>query len=206
MVFLNDHPDQVYQYIDEVWEAGVRHITFDTYSYSANNPGIRRNFQLAGYDYDRTFLLTTDSQPIGSLLLSKFMDLFRAKGFSCSTFDLGNVPTNDDGVCCCEVGDWFQGVTGFNYGSAVSAIRFIQSKKGKSVGWADYKKWVDKHGGFLSEELEKSMRGLWSLIGSGAFFVIWAQGVEPAGQDDDGARWRFVKNSDFRAQRVLKSL
>jgi DNA repair photolyase len=142
MVFLNDAPERVQQYLEEVWEAGVRHITFDTYSYSANNPGIRRNFQLSGYDYDRTFLLTTDSQPIGSILLSKFMDLFRDKGFKCSTFDLGNVPSNDDGVCCCEVGGWFEGVTGFNYGSAVSAIRFIQSKKGKSVGWKDYESWV----------------------------------------------------------------
>jgi hypothetical protein len=205
MVFLNDEPDRVQQYIEEVWAAGVRHITFDTYSYSANNPGIRRNFQLAGYDYDRSFLLSTDSQPIGSILLAKFMDLFRDKGFHCSTFDLGNVPDNDDGICCCEVGDWFQGVTGFNYGSAVSAIRFIQSKKGKSVGWADYEKWVESHGGFLSDELRRSMQALWSLGGPGAFFVVWAQGIESAGQDTEGARWCFKKESDFRIQ-ILNNL
>ena len=40
---------------------------------------------------------------------------------------------NDDGICCCEVGSYFKGDTGFNYGSAVSAIRFIQSKKGKKT-------------------------------------------------------------------------
>ena len=198
IVFLNDEPDRVAEYIEQVWAAGVRHVTFDTYSYSANNPGIRRNFQLSGYDYDRSFLLTSDSQPIGSILLGKFMDLFRAKGFSCSTFDLGNVPDNSDGVCCCEVGDHFADGTGFNYGSAVSAIRFIHSKKGKSVGWADYEKWVNKHGGFLSDELHLSIKQLWNLDGPGAFFVIWAKGIEVAGADTDGARYRFNKKSDFR--------
>jgi hypothetical protein len=200
MVFLNDEPTRVAQYVDEVWEAGVRHMTFDTYSYSANNPGIRRNFELSGYDYRRSFLLTTDSQPLGSLLLTEFMNLFRAKGFSCSTFDLGNVPDNDDGVCCCEVGGYFAHGTGFNYGSAVSAIRFIQSKKGKSVGWADYEQWVDRNGGFLSDELQKSVKALWSLSGAGAFFVVWARGIEPAGADAEGARWKFNKKSDFRKQ------
>jgi hypothetical protein len=199
MVFLNDDPTAVAQYVDDVWKAGVRHMTFDTYSYSANNPGIRRNFQLSGYDYDRAFLLTTDSQPLGSFLLTEFMNIFRAKGFSCSTFDLGNVPTNDDMVCC-EVSNYFAAGTGFNYGSAVAAIRFIKNSQGQSVSWADYAKWVNRHGGFLSDELERSVKALWSLIGSGAFFVTWAQGIEPAGADVDGARWQFKKQTDFRKQ------
>jgi hypothetical protein len=41
--------------------------------------------------------------------------------------------------------------------------------------------------------------------GSGAFFVVWARGIEPAGQDAEGARWKFVEESDFR-MRILKNL
>jgi len=205
MVFLNDDPEEVAQYIEDVWDTGVRHMTFDTYSYSANNPGIRRAFNRLGYDYSRSFLLGTDSQPIGSLLLSKFMDLFRKKGFSCSTFDLGNVPDNDDGICCCEVGSYFKGDTGFNYGSAVSAIRFIQSKKGKKVSWSDYENFVNTKGGFLSDELQNTMKRLWNLGGAGAFFVVWARGIEPAGSDENGAVYRFNSTTDFR-EKIIKNL
>lgn len=197
MVFINDDSDFTNQYIDETWDAGVRHITFDTYSYSANNPGIRQSFYEQGYDFERMFLLTTDSQQIGSLLLSKFMDLFRAKGFSCSTFDLGNVPDNDDHICC-EVGDHFQGHVGFNYGSSVEAIRFIQSQKGKSVTWNQYKSYVEDQGGFLSDELEKGIHQLWNLDGNTAFAINWAKGIEPVGRNEEGIIWKFDDNFDFR--------
>lgn len=202
MVFINDEKDVVAQYIDDVYDAGVRHITFDTYSYSANNPGIRDNFVRLGWDFVRMFLLTTDSQPIGSLLLGKFMDLFRAKGFRCSTFDLGNVPDNGDDICC-EVGDLFSD-SRFNRGSAVRAIRYIQSQDGNSVGWKEYNDWVEDGGGYLSESLKSAMFGLWNLSGNGAFFIDWARGILPAGIDSEGrAKWRYDSTNDFR-KRVLE--
>ena len=125
LFLLTDEKEQVEQYMEDVWEAGVRNITFDTYSYTANNPGIRQSFMNKGFDFDRIFLAGCDSQPLGSLLLGKFMEEFRKKGFSCSSFDMGNVPSNDDSVCC-ETADAFKG-SGLNYGSTVMAARFIKN-------------------------------------------------------------------------------
>lgn len=205
MVFINDRKEDVEKYISDIKAAGVKHLTFDTYSYSANNPGIRNNFYKLGYDFERMFLLTTDSQPIGSLLLGKFMDLFRAEGLSCSTFDLGNVPDNDDAVCCCAVGDHFHGKAGFNHGSAVRAIRFIQSKKGRRVTWNEYEEWVEDQGGFLSDSLRKDMQRLWNMDGNGAFFIVWGKGIEPAGIDEGNSAWRFNNKNDFR-MKVLEGV
>lgn len=204
MVFMNDSKDKVDEYIEKVYQAGVRHITFDTYSYSANNPGIRDNFVRLGYDFQRMFILTSDSQPIGSLLLGKFMDLFEEKGFSCSTFDLGNVPRNNDTVCC-EVGDWFD-KSKFNIGSAVGAIRYIKSKKGKNVFWTEYEKYINDNGGFLSESLRKDIYGLWNLKGHSAYYISWAQGIIPAGEDERGNLvWTYDSNDDFR-KRILEAV
>jgi hypothetical protein len=192
----------VEKYIEDVWNAGVRNITFDTYSYSANNPGIRDNFVKLGYDYKRMFVLTSDSQAVGSLLLGSFMDLFRAKGFSCSTFDLGNVPTNQQTVCC-EVGDWFED-SKFNLGSAVAAIRFIMSRGEKETTWTDYENYVEDNGGFLSQALKDDVFGLWNLGGNSAYFVSWAPGIMPAGEDNEGRTvWKYDSRNDFR-KRILE--
>ena len=213
MVFINDDEAMVQGYIEDVWATGCRHITFDTYSYSANNPGIRRNF----YDFERMFLLTTDSQPIGSLLLSKFMKLFRAKGFSCSTFDLGNVPENDDPICC-EVGNAFENA-GFNWGCAIGAILYIKQQSyivGKlnigntiddkirfteadgMVRWKDFENYVNKMGGFLSDKLREAVHRLWNGEGNNAFRIDWAKGMEAVGYDDGGIIWRWNPETDFR--------
>lgn len=197
MVFVNDDPEDVAQYIEEVYAAGVRHITFDTYSYSANNAGIRANFNNLGFDFSRIYNVTSDSQAIGSLLLGKFMDMFREKGFRCSTFDLGNVPYNGDEICC-EVGDWFTD-SKFNVGSVVSAIRFVQKRAPKSVGWNEYDTWVQKSGGFLSESLQREVKGLWNLFGNTTYSPEWAQGLIPTGVDREGMlTWKYEPEEDFR--------
>lgn len=194
LYLLTDQPDEVEQYMQDIWDAGARHITFDTYSYTANNSGLRQNFINEGYDYDRMFEAGCDSQPFGSLLLGKFMQLFRDRGFSCSTFDMGNAPSNDQAVCC-EVTDWFQG--GWNYGSTVYAARFISDRKGKPTAWKDFEAFVDKHGGFLTEELKREVKELWNLGGNMAYSHKWAAGMTPAGRDEDGIIWRLDK-SDYR--------
>ena len=193
LYLLTDEPDYVEQYMQDIWDAGARHITFDTYSYTANNSGLRQNFINEGYDYDRMFEAGCDSQPFGSLLLGKFMELFRERGFSCSTFDMGNAPSNDQWVCC-EVTDWFNG--GFNYGSTVFAARYIASKKGTPVTWGMFDKWVYKHGGFLTEELRREVKELWNLGGNMAYSHKWAAGMVPAGRDEDGIIWRLGNNDD----------
>lgn len=200
--FINDHPDEVKEYMELVWDAGVRNITLDTYSYNAHNPGIREAFVKQGIDFERIFLVGCDSQALGSLLLGKFMGMFQDYGFSCSTFDMGNAAQNDQTVCC-EVGDWFKG--GFNYGCTVVAARYIREQKGNPVNWQEFSEYVDHHGGFLSDVLKRDVKELWNCEGNNAYSHSWAQGIEPAGWDEDGIIWKFVEQSDFR-QDILEGL
>ncbi len=194
LFLLTDDPDDVHQYMEDMWEAGVRHITFDTYSYTGKDQGIRQSFMNAGYDFDRIFLAGCDSQPLGSLLLGKFMELFRERGFSCSTFDMGNAPDNNDSVCC-EVGDWFEG--GFSYGCTVMAARFITSRKGQHTSWSDFEAWVDEHGGFLSPDLKHEVHLLWNLGGNVAYSHRWSRGLTAVGRDEGGILWTY-NDDDYR--------
>jgi hypothetical protein len=200
MIFLNDRVDEVRQYIKDVWAAGVRHITFDTYSYSANNQGIAEAFYRQGWDFRRMFALTSDCQATGSALLGRFMDMFREAGFSCSTFDLGNVPRNDNWVCC-EVDGHFPGA-GYNRGSIVFAARFIAERAGRPVTWGDYAGWVEETG-WLSDALRLQVRQLWNLGGSNtAYSLQWVAGLEPIGNDADGLIWAYRPKNDFREELV----
>ena len=197
MVFVNDNQALVDEYCERIWDAGIRHITFDTYSYSANSPGIRRQMEVQRLDFDRMFLLMSDAQWLGSLLLNKFTDYIRGKGFKCSTFDFGSVPDNDDDICCC-VDDWFKG--GYNPGNVLSAVRYIV-KQEKPVGWEEYEKWVESLGGFLSPSLRKMVFEAWNLIGNPAYVPYWCRGIEPMGQDDEGRLvWKFEEGNDLRVE------
>lgn len=196
--FINDREEDVHKYIEDMKRIGVKNITFDTYSYSANNPGIRQSFINEGIDWERTFTLGCDSQALGSLLLGSFMKIFRAEGFSCSTFDMGNAPSNDQAICC-EVGDHFKG--GFNYGCTVYAARYIQEwneTEGEPVSWSRFKGWVDSNGGFLSDALEQEVHRLWNYEGNDAYSHSWAAGMEAVGWDEDGMIWQHNPKSDFR--------
>jgi hypothetical protein len=106
---------------------------------------------------------------------------------------MGNVPSNDQSICC-EVTDWFKG--GFNYGSTVYAARYIASKKGKPVTWKMFDNFVYKRGGFLTEELKREVKELWNLGGNMAYSHKWAAGMVPAGRDEDGIIWRLGNNDD----------
>ena len=202
MSFINDSPDDVSEYINTIKEAGIEHITFDTYSYSARSPIIRKAFYHKGYDFERMFIIMSDCQWLGSLLLGKFMDLFREEGIKCSTFDMGNVPSNDDPICC-NVGDWFTS-SGWNYGCMVLMVRFIMSSN-KPVSWCDYNRMVADNGGFLSVKLEKKVKELWNLCGNPAYHPNWAPYIVPAGMDEFGRRWRYDNNlPDYRLE-MLKN-
>lgn len=198
LMFVTDGKEEVKKYIRDVWNVGVRHITFDTYSYTAKNPAIRESLKSIGIDLQRILLTGCDSQAIGSLGLGHFMKLFRDKGFKCSTFDMGNVPDNDQDICC-EVGDWFKG--GYNFGCSVMATRFIQkrSKKGSATSWSEFSNWVfEQHGGFLSDVLAREVHLLWNCEGNNdAYSHSWARGMEAVGQDGDGIIWKY-QDTDFR--------
>ena len=202
LVFVNDKREEVEEYMERCWNAGIRHITFDTYSYTANNPGIKSAFNQAGLDYDRIFLLGCDSQALGSLLLGKFIEEFRKYGFSCSTFDMGNTPYNNQDICC-EVGDWFK--SGFNYGCSVMAARFIRKKKGHAVEWKDFVEYVNQHGGFLSEALQREVQELWNGKGNVAYSHFWAQGMKAVGGNSDGIIYSYQKEEDHRIE-ILEAM
>lgn len=195
LFLINDKEEDVYQYIEDIKEAGIWNITFDTYSYTALNPGIRQSFINAGFDFDRLYLAGCDSQQLGSLLLKKYMELYRNEGISCSTFDLGNVPSNDQHVCC-EVGDWFENTGSFNWGCTVMAAQFIKSKSPKSVTWKMFEKWVNKKGGFLEEGLKEEVHRLWNMEGNKAYSHRWAQGMTPVGWDRSGIIWKYTEQDE----------
>jgi DNA repair photolyase len=203
LYLLTDTPDDVHKYMEDMWSAGVRNITFDTYSYTAGNTGLRQNFINAGYDYDRMYMAGCDSQPFGSMLLGSFMAMFRQRGFSCSTFDMGNNPTNNQSVCC-EVEDWFDG--GWNYGCTVMAARYITKLAGQHVTWHKFEAYVMRHGGWLTEDLRLEVKHLWNLEGNVAYSQRWAVGLTPVGRDEDGLIWSYVKGDDYREQLIRETL
>lgn len=203
LFLMNDNPDDMEQYAEDMKKAGVKNITFDTYSYSANNPGIRQSFINKGFDFDRLFVAGCDSQKLGSILLETYMDTFRKHGLSCSTFDLGNAATNDQSICC-EVGDWFKG--GWNYGCVVMAARYITERKGSAIGWGEFRDWVYEKGGFLSPALEQEVHEMWNIEGGNvAYSLVWVGGMVPVGWDEWGLVWSYLPEADERND-LIKSL
>jgi DNA repair photolyase len=203
MMFINDSKDATDAYIAQIKAAGIRHMTFDSYSYSANSRGIANNFLKVGIDFDRAFLLSADSQWMSSFMLGQFIQYFRDAGLECSTFDQGNVPSNNDWICC-SVGDWFQ--RGFNWGTGVVAIRYIQSRRPGVTRWRDFETFVLSKGGFLSTRLRHEVRLLWNGRGDSAWPIFWAQGLRPVGNDEDGTIWTWEPEVDVREQLMKEIL
>lgn len=202
MAFVNDDQEDVKVWIETMKSVGVKHVTLDTYSYNACTPGIRRQMEAVGIDYERMYGLMSESQWLGSLILGKFMEELRKKGFSCSTFDFGCSPSNNQDICC-EVGDYFsQFGSNFSYGNANSAIRFICSQKGKPVTWDFFERFVEEKGGWLSNRIRQDVFSSWNLArGNPAYFVDWGQGIIPYGVDNKGIRiWKYDENNDFREE------
>jgi len=205
MPFVNDDPDHTEKYMQDLKDIGVKHLTFDTYSYSANNPGIAQAFRNLNMDWDRIFSMGCESQGFGSILLGYYMKLWQDKGFHCSTFDMGNMPTNSQSICC-EVGDLFETTGGFNYGCTVMAARYIIGKKGSSVSWGEFCAHVNKHGGFLSKALKDEVLLLWDFLGKDAYSHGWSAGMEIDGCDENGHMvWKYNSDLDFR-QDLLKGV
>lgn len=200
MMFINDSRESVTEYIDAIKEAGIQDITFDSYSYSANAKGIARNFEEIGIDFERMFRLSSDSQWLSSYLLGKFMDRFRAADIHVSTFDQGNVPDNDDWICC-SVGDWFgEKGAGFNWGSGVIAIQFIAFRDETPTRWSNFERFVLSKGGWLSDTIRNDVKHLWNGEGDMAWPIYWSRGLSAIGSDEDGIVWNYRENDDFRKE------
>lgn len=209
MALINDLPEDIQQYIDLMKKNGINNITADTYSYSAGGEGVKNQFErLTGLDFERMFMLTSDSQPLGSLALGMFLGAFRAEGFSVSTFDGGNIPKNSQMVCC-EVGDVFSS-TPFNRGSMVAAIRFIQSRGKQATSWQHFYRYVQEGGGFLSPGLEREVHELWNNDGGTAYQLHWAPHLQPIGWNKYGVVWNYNETiTDYREvlwQRLIQNL
>lgn len=198
MVLVNDQRERVDEYIDRALEAGVRHMTWDTYSYSAHSQGIARAFAAVGFDFDRMFLLTSDAQWLGSLMLSSMMDYFRGRGLSGSTFDFGSVPINHQNICC-SVEDHFPDA-GYNWGNVLSAVR-LATQRGR-LRWSEFVSWVEGRGGFLSEGMKAQVKEAWNLDSGAAYEPCWVPGLYPAGEDEDGIVWAYRKGWDHRMEKL----
>jgi len=197
MIFINDDRGKVDDWISAVKWAGVNHVTLDTYSWSATSPGIKRQMEMEGVDFERMFLLMSDSQWLGSLLLSKFIEYLRENGLSCSTFDFGCSSSNSQNVCC-ECEDIFEN---FSYGNNIMAIRFICKQNGNPTTWEMFEEHVEENGGWLGEGIRKIVFDSWNLSGNLAYSVDWAQGIVPYGVDKCGRKiWAFKKEEDFREE------
>lgn len=202
MIFLNDDKGMTDDYIGQIKDAGIKHMTFDTYSYSAAGVGIKNSFARLGHDFERMYTLMSKAQWMGSLLLGKYMDYFKSAGFECSTFDAGNVPFNDDDICC-SVSDLF-GASKFCLGNTTSAIRFIASRGEQKTSWSDFEKHVVAGNGFLSPTFKSEVKQLWNITGDTSFSLDHAAGLMPVGQDQDGLVWIFKKDYDFREEMLKK--
>jgi hypothetical protein len=130
------------------------------------------------------------------------MDYFRKAGLQCSTFDAGNVPFNDDPVCC-SVSDLF-GLDRFCLGNTTSAIRFIVGRGKQKTSWGDFASRVEGKNGFLSSVFKNEVKQLWNICGDTSFSLDHAAGLLPVGQDQDGLVWAFDKDHDFREEMLRR--
>jgi len=201
MVFFNDDKVMTDDYIEQILAAGIRHMTFDSYSYSAASTGVKNSFARFGYDFERMYYMMSQCQWLGSLLLGKYMDYFRAAGIECSTFDAGNVPCNDDDICC-SVSDLF-GRGKFCNGNTTAAIRFIVGRGECKTTWSDFENYVQENNGFLSVAFKDEVRHLWNISGE-AFSIDHAAGLVCVGNDCDGLIWSYYKDNDFREEMLKR--
>jgi len=197
MVFVNDEKEWVDSYVDEIISAGIKYITFDTYSYSSCQPGIREGIERQGIDFERMYLLMSESQWMGSLLLGKFMEYLQGKGLKCSTFDFGNIILNDEDICC-NLDGYFKG--GYNYGNLLTAAVYIKRHKNQIISFSDFENYVQKKGIWFSESLRKMVFLGWNLKGNEGYNFQWIPGFEACGVDEDGSIcWKYNPNiKDFR--------
>ena len=202
--FIADGEEEMGQYASLCREMGVEWICWDAFSYSTASAVTRRLFQREGLDFDRMFLTASDSRLLTGLLLWRMMEHFRESGFKCSTYDDMNSLYNDD-VLCCNVKGALKGY-GLNLTSTKAVEAYVRAQGGEPVAWAQYSRYVEMMGGWLSEALRDELYHLWNGDGNQAYSSYW-NGMEPAGRDIDGLRWRWMGDNPnlLRALRWIEN-
>lgn len=191
MVGINSDPEELEKYAGTLKDIGVDRITWDTYSYSANNVTIARNFEIAGFNWEWMFDMTSEWQPLGSIMMEGAMSIFRKEGIKCATFDFGCVPTNDFNICCCV--DDVEGFQNFNRYNVLSATRFI-IKRGKPTTFRDFVRWAGEP---LNSEIKEEVEKMWNLGGT-PWDIDYVAGIKAVGTDSDGFLIYRYDGSDYR--------
>jgi DNA repair photolyase len=192
MAYVNITDDHIPKYVQACVEAGAKHVTTDTYSYFANNAGIRENFYIQGIDYDRMFRASSEYQMVGSIFLEKLMFQMQDAGIGCSTFNFHSLPFNSDDVCC-GVGDHFKDA-GFNSFNLLTLARDIVKSKGR-VGWQDI---LDKKGECFNADIFKTIYRFWNKIEYSPWAMDWCGGVRAVGHDEKGIVY------DYKEERLKR--
>jgi hypothetical protein len=84
------------------------------------------------------------------------------------------------------------------------AARFISKRGMKPTSWTSFENYVNRNGGFLTEEIRMDVKELWNLGGNMAYSHRWAAGLVPCGRDEDGLIWR-QDGTDYR-ETLINSL
>ena len=188
MAYVNLTEEHIPQYVERCIEAGAKHVTTDTYSYFANDKGIRENFYIQGIDYDRMFRACAEYQIVGSLFLEKLMLALQDEGVGCSTFNFHSLPFNSDDICC-GVGDHFKDA-GFNTFNLLTLAREIVKSKG-SVGWADI---LEQKADCLNREIFDKLYRTWNKLEYSPWAMDWCGGVRAVGYDDKGIVYNYKED------------
>jgi len=195
MVGINSDPVALTEYAGILRDMGITLTTWDTYSYSANNATIAKNFESVGYNWERMFEMTTEYQPVGSIMLEGAMSIFRKEGISCNTFDFGCVPLNEMDICCST--DKVKGFENYNRYNILSASRFIIKRGTTPTTFRDFVKWAGEY--WLSDSIKEDVKGLWKSMSDDPWSVDYVQGIRMVGMDSDGMPvFNFQKENDYR--------
>ena len=185
MAYVNVTEEHIPQYVDRCLEAGAKHVTCDTYSYFANDKGIRENFYIQGIDYDRMFRASSEYQIVGSVFLEKLMFALQDAGVGCSTFNFHSIPFNSDDVCC-GVGEYFPDAK-FNTFNLLTMAREIVKSKG-SVSWADI---LEQKADSLNQEIFDKLYRIWNKVEYSPWAMDWCGGVKAVGMGEEGIIYNY---------------
>lgn len=212
MVGIND--ETIDEYVQCCLDAGVPHVTTDTYSYFANSIGIRFNMLLHGFDYDWMFRATSEYQEVGSLALEKLFFKLQDGGVGCSSFNFQSLPLNSMEICCGVSEETFKTKSDYNYYNLLTAGReLVRTGRKKRLSLGEFKHkysplpaYLDFDGEFTP--IEKAVDSVWNKKSFGPWSLDWIAGVKAVGQDKHGIVYEFdpdrILEIHERMERVMK--
>lgn len=199
-IFINDNKDKVDEYIGMLKDNGITDVCIDNFSYGIQTDKMRNDYYAMGIDFDKMLEASSNYQRISSYLLTLFMRYFRKHGINISSYDFGQAMENSHEYICCGITDkapWDK----FNFGNVNTALRFIQRAE-RPVSWSDFDSFVQRKGGFLSENIRSDVRNMWN---AGLYHnkdrnlaIDFGAHILAVGADDDGIIWKYSQDTDLR--------